>query len=252
MRALVVVLVLLVAGCSSGIYKVPPKEYQQQVKTLGVVPLLVDGRSTVQHPEATEIFDLLRRAAAGRAAEVVSGLREKKGYFDVRLIDEPPRLLAEQLLVKAKFDELGQPRGYELNQAVLADICHDTVVDGVLLLTLEGAVHNEKRWSRGTTLESLTTDFNDIMATASVVAPDGRVLWEMNGGEAVTILPLQYPDFDEAFYNHTDAVKVKFIGFSGLEKTLLPLAEKGKPTRSPQIGEWLKKVTAALSPSLFR
>ncbi len=250
MRITIVILFLLLAGCSSGIYNVPTKEYQQQVRTLGVLPLVVDTRSVVKHPEATEIFSLLRRAATGQSEVVVDALRKKKGYFDVRHINEPARVLAEKLLLKADVDELGQPRGYQLNLQVLAELCKDSVVDGILLLNLQSAVHNEKRWSRNT-FETLITDYNDIMATASVVSADGRVLWEMSGVDAVTILALQYPDFDEAHFNKSDAVNLKFIGISGLEKTLLPVNEEGQ-SQSPQIAGWLNKVTAALSPTLFR
>ncbi len=252
MRFLVLFLVVLITGCSGGVYKIPPEEYQQQVKTLGVLPVLVDGRSTIQHPEGAAILDLLRRAAAGQGESVVEKMRNRKGYFDVRLIREPSRLLSEQLLVKAEFDELGQPRGYRPDPQLLAELCRDSVVDGLLLISFQAAVHNEKRWSRNT-FETLITDYNDIMATASVVAADGRVLWEMNGADAATILRLQYPDFDEAYFNKTDAVKLKFISLSGLEKTLLPVSDKAKETpQSPQVREWLDKVVAALSPSLFR
>lgn len=252
MRITILILFLLLTGCSNGIYNVPTKEYQQQVKTLGVLPLVVDARSVINHPDGPEIFSLLRRAATGQSEAVVDALRKKKGYFDVRLINQPARVLAENLLLKADIDELGQPRGYQLNLQFLAELCKDSVVDGVLLLNLQAAVHNEKRWSRNT-FETLITDYNDIMATASVVLADGRVLWEMSGADAVTILALQYPDFDEAHFNKSDAVKLKFIGIAGLEKTLLPAVEEGQESpQSPQITGWLKKVTAALSPTLFR
>lgn len=252
MRILILSMVLLIAGCSSGIYNVPTKDYQQQVKTLGVLPLLVDGRSTILHPDKQAILELVRRASVGHSETIVESLRNKKGYFDVRLIPEPPGLLAEKLLLRMDIDELGQPRGYQLDQQFLAELCRDSVVDGLLVVSLQGVVHNEKRWSRNT-FETLITDFNDIVATASVVAADGRVLWEMSGADTVTILSLQYPDFDEAYFNKTDAVKLKFIGLAGLEKNLLPAPkqEGGKP-QSPEIIGWLKKVTSAISPSLFR
>jgi len=252
MRRVIFPLFLLIAGCSAGIFNVPSKEYQQQVKTLGVLPLIVDSRSVILHPEATEIFTLLRRGSIGQSEGVVESLRQKKGYFDVRLIAEPARLLAEKLLLKAEVDELGSPRGHQLNPEFLAELCKDSFVDGLLLLTLQSAVHNDKRWSRNT-FETLVTDYNDILATASVVSADGRVLWEMNGSDAATILQLQYPDFDEAYYNKSAAVKLKFIGLNGLERTLFPVPEKlQEESQSPQIIAWLNKVTAAISPTLFR
>ena len=252
MRILSLVLFLLLAGCSSGTYKVPTKEYQQQVKTLGVLPLIVDSRSAIVHPDADAIVSLLRRGAAGQSEIVVDELRRKKGYFDVRLVPEPARILSEKLLLKAGADELGLPRGYQLNQQFLAELCKDSFVDGLLLLNLQGVVHTDKRWSRNT-FEHLTTDFNDIMATATVVTADGRLLWELSGADATNVLALQYPDFDEAHFNREELVRLKFITLAGLEKTLLSPAEKEQGiSGSPQIAAWLQKVIAALSPTLFR
>ncbi|WP_020677043.1 hypothetical protein [Geopsychrobacter electrodiphilus] len=252
MRILVLILCLVFSGCGGGgVYHVTKEQYHQQIKTLGVLPLLVDSRSVILHPDRQAIFELVRRAAAGQGESVVNALRKKKGYFDVRLIHDPPRLLAEQLLLKARVDELGYPAGYQLNLPYLAELCKKAVVDGLLIFTLQGAVHNDKRWSRKT-LETLVTDYNDIVGTATLVAADGRVLWEMDGQNAEILLRLQYPDFDEAFYNRSDAVKLKFIGRAGLEKTLLTATGKDQEeSTSVQIKAWLEKVTSALSPTFF-
>lgn len=250
-RMVLFLLLLLLVGCSSGIYKVPPKEYRQQVKTLGVLPIVVDSRSAILHPEGPQVFELLRRSVAGQAGTMIDGLRSRKGYFDVRLVPEPARVIAEKLLIKAEVDKLGLPHGYQLDPQYLAELCRDSFVDGLLLLNLQAVVHQEKRWSRNT-FETLVADYNDIMASASVVAPDGQVLWESSGAAATTILQLQYPDFDEAYFNKSAAVKLKFIGLDGLERTLLPATGKAQDApQSAQIATWLKQVTAALSPTIF-
>ena len=252
MRKAVFALILLLAGCAGGVYKVPTEEYRQQVKTLGVLPVLVDARSTINHPQAGEIVDLLWRAAEGQSERLVLEMRKKKGYFDVRRVNEPARLVADRLLLRPQHNELGQPLGYQLDQTYLAELCRDAVVDGVLILALQGAVHNDKRWSRNT-FENLVTDYNDILATASVVAADGRVLWEMSGESAERVLTLQYADFDEAFYNKTDSVRVRFIGLDGLSKTLFPpTSAEGQQQPAVAVAGWLDKVGSALSPSLFR
>jgi len=251
MQVLVLMLCVVLSGCTGGVFHVPKEQYRQQMKTLGVLPVLVDGHSVINHPDASEIFEVVRRAAAGQGEAVVDDLRKQKGYFDVRLVTEPPQLLADKLLLKSRFDELGYPSGYQLNLAYLAELCKDAAVDGILMFNLQGAVHNDKRWSRKT-LETLVTDYNDVIGTATVVAADGRVLWEMVGQEAETILALQYPDFDEAYYNKSSAVKLKLIGLEGLRKTLITEGGKdqGKPPSEP-IRAWLKKVALALSPTLF-
>jgi len=53
-----------------------------------------------------------------------------------------------------------------------------------------------------------------------VVLPDGRVVWEYPGEGGEKFLELQYPDFDEAYYNKTDQVAIKFISVPGLDRTL--------------------------------
>jgi hypothetical protein len=63
---------------------------------------------------------------------------------------------------------------------------------------------------------------------------------------------LQYADFDEAYYNKTDEVKIRFIGSEGIERTL------SEPERTlfgrselPRVyREALDRVVDALSPGL--
>ncbi|NCO51720.1 MAG: hypothetical protein GW875_06445 [Deltaproteobacteria bacterium] len=246
------ILVLIpLAGCTNAAYKIPQREYRQQVKTLGVLPLLVDGRSAIVHPEAEAIVRLLRRVAEGRSPQLVETLRAGKGYFDVRLVQEPPVLLAEKLLGSGLRDSQGLPTGFKLDSQYLKDLCQRAAVDALLVMVLQGVEHEEKRWSRNT-FEYLTTRFNDIMATAAVVTADGQRVWALNGADATLIQPLQYPDFDEAYYNHTQKVRLKFISYAGLEKSLVPAATPNDDRIPAQpLTDWLDRVARALTPSFL-
>lgn len=250
--AILLLLVLFsLTACTNAAYQISPREYRQQVKTLGVLPVLVDGRSVIVHPQAEQIVRLLRRVAAGQSPQVVETLRAKKGYFDVRLIQEPPQLLAEKLLRRGLVDARGLPLGFELDPQYLGELCRRAVVDGVLIMVLQGVQHQEKRWSRNT-FEYLTTDYNDIMATASVVTADGRRVWALDGASTALIQPLQYPDFDEAYYNRTEQVQLKFISYAGLEKSLIPPAAQDKQKIPPEtLPAWLEQVTKELTPSFL-
>ena len=244
-----ILILISLAGCTNAAYKIPQREYRQQVKTLGVLPLLVDGRSTIVHPEAEAIVRLLRRVAEGRSPQLVETLRAGKGYFDVRLVQEPPVLLAEKLLRSGQRDSQGLPIGFELDIQYLKDLCQRTAVDGLLIMVLQGVEHEEKRWSRNT-FEYIKTSFNDIMATASVVTADGQRVWALNGADATLIQPLQYPDFDEAYYNHTEKVRLKFISYPGLEKSMIPSPTQNDKKVPPQtLPDWLDRVARALTPS---
>lgn len=253
MRFIILCILMLIplTACTNASYKIPRGEYRQQVKTLGVLPLLVDGRSAIIHPEAEQIVRLLRRVAEGRSLPVVEALRAGKGYFDVRLVQEPPLLLAEKLLRSGLSNAQGLPVGFELDSQYLRDLCQRAVVDGLLIMVLQGVQHEEKRWSRNT-FEYLTANYNDIMATASVVTADGQRVWALDGASATLIQPLQYPDFDEAYYNRTQQVRQKFISYAGLEKSLIPSPGSNDKKAPPEIlPDWLERVARTLTPSFL-
>lgn len=244
---------LLLVGCSSGMYKVPKEEYRSQVKTLGVLPIIVDDQSAINHSQRAEIVSLLRRTAIGKLESSIEQLRQKKGYFDVRYVGEDPRQLLQQLIVGPlpAAEKTGLPGGYRFSAAGAKQLIGQKVVDALLVVVLSGVEHEEKRRSRNK-LETLTTTFNDIMATATVIDARGRVLWEMNGAEAYQLLALQYPDFDEAFFNRTDAVVLKEVRLEGLERVLTVEQKEGQPLRmAPAYRDLIDTLVDALSPSLL-
>lgn len=243
---------LLLAGCGSH-YKIPKKEYQERVQTLGVLPILVDADSTIMRPDRAEVLDLLRRMSSGRETRLIEILRQEKAYFDIRAVAGDPEALFSRLILNRALRGEGDKlyRRYQFSGQGAAELARENGVDALLVIVLNGVVRPEKRWDNPPTT-FLKTDYNSIQATTSVVLPSGELAWEYPGsGEG--FLGLQYPDFVEAKYNKTDQVKTKDITLVGLERTLV---EREKAllggTSFPFVYRLLfEEIASALKPGFF-
>jgi len=103
-------LIVFLAGCTSGTFKVPKKEYQTRVQVLGVLPLLVDYNSPLNYPQKDNLFNILASSVSGKHELLVKQLKEEKGYFDVRSLSISPELTALSLLsAGTPHDESGWP-----------------------------------------------------------------------------------------------------------------------------------------------
>lgn len=245
-------LTVLLGGCASGEYLVPKSQYQSKVQVLGVLPLLVDRSARIDYPHPEQLSDLLTRSAAGKYKVLVDRLRKEKGYFDVRALEGSPELLGMSLLsAPPTYDDLGRPQGLPLNTQAIAELVKQNVVDALLVVVFSEARIEETRRSRGL-LESLKTRYSDVVATAAVVAGDGQLLWQMAGADTFEALPLQYPDFDEAYYNHTDVVAVKNITPAGIERILAEPQNGQAQDQLPEMyDELFARIVAGISPGLF-
>lgn len=241
---------VLLSACGSGTFQVPKQEYQSRVQVLGVLPLLVDQSSRPDYPQKDILFDMLVRSAEDKHQRLSARLQEKKGYFDVRTLTVNPQLTAMSLLGGGKTsDEFGRPTGYRFDSATVAELAKQNVVDALLVVVLSGEKITQTRRSR-TMLESLNTEYSDIIATAAVVERGGQVLWQMSGKDSFQFLVLQYPDFDEAHFNRTERVRVKDISLSGLERALQEKAKKSDDL--PKVyKELFKEIVSGISPGLL-
>lgn len=212
---------LLLTACGTGLYKVPTEEYRKEVKTLGVLPVLVDGNSTILHPQRDEIITMLQQASAGREERLIDLLRKNKNYFDVRAVKADPVSLAPRLIRGSTLvtNRNQVSRQYQFDPQVLAELTRNSVVDGLLIVVLNGVEQQEKRWDR-TPPDYLESRYNNILATAVVVNSAGKVFWEYPGTAGNAFLNLQYAAFDEAHFNKTEAVKVYFLSPEGVNRTL--------------------------------
>lgn len=219
-RWILLFLILLLAGCG-GSFKVPQAEYRERVQTLGVLPLMVDGNSVITHPDKGAVFDLLRRHSRDKHGRLIDLLKEQRGYFDIRPVEGDPREFF-RLLVKSdalRGEGADVHRHYEFTPGAAAELAERNVVDALLVVILHGEVHPAKRWDRRH-LVYLEAPYNEIMATAAVVMPSGEVVWEYPAAGGGAFLYLQYPDFDEAYYNRSDTVNIKYISLVGIDRTL--------------------------------
>ncbi|SDZ98434.1 hypothetical protein SAMN05660420_00962 [Desulfuromusa kysingii] len=245
-------LIIFLAGCGSGTFQVPKQEYQSRVQVLGVLPLLVDTNSNLKYPQRDNLFAILTRSAEGKHEYLVEALKEKKGYFDVRSLSVSPELTALSLLsAGSPHDESGHPLGYAFDATTVAEIARTNVLDAVLVVVFSGEQIEETRRSR-TKLETLTTQFSDIRATAAVVDRQGQVLWELAGPDSFQALVLQYADFDEAYYNKTNLVRVKNVDLSGVERFLAETPDKNGVATLPRMYQNLfSDIASGISPNLF-
>jgi len=245
-------LIIFLSGCVSGEYQIPKQEYQAKVQVLGVLPLLVDYNSPLNYPQKDTLYDILARSTNGKHEILVEQLKKKKGYFDVRSLPASPELTALSLLsAGSPHDEAGWPRGYALDAATISEMARQNVVDAVLVVVFSGEQIEETRRSR-TKLETLTTRFNDVRTTAAVIDRNGQLLWQLAGKESFQALVLQYADFDEAYFNKTDLVRVKNVSLSGIERALDEDPDKDGVTELPAMyADLFSEITSGISPSLL-
>jgi hypothetical protein len=245
----------LMQACSSGdYYKISQKAYRLKVQTLGVLPLLVDEDSAIVHPDGEELVNVLRCHNAAKEVRLIEILKGGKDYFDVRPVAGNPQQLFGRLVSTDSLCGEGSAlyRSYYFNAAAVAELTERNVVDALLVIILNGVVRPEKRWDR-MHLSYLEADYNMILATAFVVLPSGEVVWEYPGQPGEAFLELQYPAFDEAYYNKTDKVKIRHITLAGLERVLAETDRDflGRTAFPRPYQEVFERIDSALKPGLL-
>lgn len=234
LMVMVLLLPILLLGCGGGAYKISKEEYRDRVRTLGVLPLMLDEGSTIRYPQRQELLALLRQHNSGKHEKLAELLRADRNYFDVRTVSGDPQALFSRLVKGSVLRGEGDAlyRRYLFDGAAASQVASENIVDGLLVLVANGVERIEKRRDRGTSLSYLEAPYNSVLITAAVVLPSGEIAWEYAGHPGAPFLPLQYPDFEEAHFNNTDEVKVKFVSLPGLERVLTERA-KGVMVRDP-------------------
>ncbi|RME37576.1 MAG: hypothetical protein D6794_06790 [Deltaproteobacteria bacterium] len=226
-------ILVLLPGCGGGRFHVSKQDYQQQVRTLGVVPLLVDAGSFA-HPEAERLIELLWHSSRDRHTALVEQLRRRDRYFDIRRVEGDPAALAARLIAGSSLTRGGDLlyRDYRFQPDAVAALCSDNLVDGLLVVILSEIERVETRRDR-IPVNYLKAPFRSVQVRAYVVLPDGRIAWSFPADGSRPFVALQYPDFDEAYYNRTDEVRVKNISLAGVKRAL---AEGGDPKKTGPAG----------------
>ena len=222
-KILFVLLSLILSGCAANtLYTVSPEEYSQQVKTLGVLPVLIDVES-IHYDSRDDLVALLERSSASVQQALTEKLRKQGRHFDVRPVVADPlsirsRLLAGQTVVgEAAATRLN----YSFSPQGSAELGEEAVVDALLVVVVHGIKRQEKRWSSySLQMEYLWDNYSSLLYTAAIVDLTGRVLWQCDMPTGEVMLRLDYPDFTEAYWNRTESVRIKTITLSGLQRTL--------------------------------
>jgi len=257
---LFLVSLLLLGACSYPSFEVPAKEYRSRVKTLGVLPLLVDAESDIHHPQRDQVVALLERDSEGVSRRLAEMLRAQKSYFDVRQLQASPRTLFAELVSGSRASGEGSALrlDYGFRGDAAARLTQENGVDALLVLVLHGVVRSERRWDRAAlAVTYLDTPTNLVTVSAYVIDATGQPLWKLSGERAGTFLDLQYPDFDEAYYNRSDQVPMRYLRLEGLERALAVKPEQTLPNETLTAPYWglFRRIAADLDPGrpgLFR
>lgn len=235
-KTVLVFIALALVGCTAITGK-PQPDVPKRIKTLGVLPLLIDDE-TVEYSNREGLVALLAEKNRGVDALLVEQLRKKGDFFDVRQVEgDPAGLLAA---VVAERSLVGEKRGqhidYGINATGIRELSDSHLVDGLLVVVINGVKRSEKRWNPNSTrFEYLVTNYRSLLYTAFVVDAAGQKLWERAVPAGDVFLRLDYPDFSEAYWNRTKEVLVKEISLPGLDRELSEV-EKGLfvKTETPQ------------------
>lgn len=224
---ILIIMVLTLAGCAALTGKQQP-EVPKRIKTLGVLPLLIDADS-VEYSNREGLVALLAENSRNVDGWLVEQLRSKGDFFDVRQIEgELQGLLTAVVAERRLVGEKASSRlDYGVNAAGVRELSERHLVDGLLVVVVNGVKRPEKRWNPNSTrFEYLVTDYRSLLYTAFVVDASGKKLWERVVPPGDVFLRLDYPDFSEAYWNRTKEVRVKEISLPGIDRALTEV-EKG-------------------------
>jgi len=224
MKRVLLLLLLLVFGCAQNHFNVPVENYASRVRTLGVVPIIIDEESDILHPQKEQLVSLVAQANRANEYQLVRELRGTGNYYSVSLLDGDPRQIFSSLYSRReKRDDASiQYNKYFWKIDELREYVKKNNLDAIMLIVVGGLSRTDKVYS-GTKLSSLISDYNYLIMTAQVLDKNGAVLWEYPNfrGRMLKYSPmiaLQYPDFNEAEANMSDRVEVKFKSIEGISR----------------------------------
>ena len=225
----------LLVGCA-GLFGPPPVEVPKRVRTLGILPVLIDSES-IDYSNREGLIAVLEETSQDVDDWLIEELREKGDYFDVRKIEGASAQLFSQVIASRSVVAEGAATRYEyaFNPAGITELVEGQLVDAVLVVVINGVKRSEKRWSPNSTrLEYLTSEYSSLLYSAAIIAAPAEQLWARNISPGDFFLRLDYADFSEAFWNLTDAVRIKEISLPGLHRSLT----------EPETGLFIKRTTA--------
>ena len=219
-------LLTLVGGCAQNHYNLPRESIVEQVRILGVAPIIVDADSDIRFPQKEELVTLLANTNRTHERDLLLRLKNSNSFYAVTMTEGDPKALLASLLSRRerRDDAAIQYNKYFWKEDVLRDYLKRNTLDALLLVVVSGITRPEKIRSSNF-MDALETDYNYLIMTAQMVDAKGTILWEypnfrQRSLSYTPLLNLQYPDFDEATANMSSKVQVKFKSFEGIKRAL--------------------------------
>src|SRR4051794_38962123 len=100
---LVPLLLASLTGCARNYYNVPPETFTQKVRTLGVLPIMVDPGSDIGHPQKDAVLQVVREANRKNERAFVSRLKEGGNFLSVQFIEGEADKQFDALFFRREF-----------------------------------------------------------------------------------------------------------------------------------------------------
>lgn len=220
------VLLPLINGCARNHFNVPQDSFADQVKTLGLVPIIVDASSDIRHPQRDELIALTTAQNRLHEKDLLRLLKNTNSFYTVTLLDtDPQALFKEQLFRRERRDDASiQYNKYFWKTDGMTELIRKNSLDALMVVVVSGITRPEKI-SSANLLSSLEADYNYLIMTAQILDRKGTILWEYPNFRTrllsyTPVVNLQYPDFDEARANMSPKVQVKFKALEGIKRAL--------------------------------
>lgn len=144
-KTVFIILSLFLSGCvANTAYTVTPAEYAQQVKALGVLPVLIDAES-IDYAARDELFSLLELSTAAVQQTLVDKLRKQGRHFDVRPVTGDPESIRTRIL--AGQSTVGETASthlkYTFSSEGSAALADEAVADALLVVVVHGIKRQE-------------------------------------------------------------------------------------------------------------
>lgn len=226
LRLLLLLPFILLSGCSQYHYNIPVQNLSEQVRVLGVAPIMIDSGSDIDHPEKNQLISMVADINRNTEHLFVRKLKSTGNFFTVALLDgEPEKFFTSMLYRREKRDDasIRYNKHFWKNEE-LGDYIRKNNLDAIMLIVVSGIKKIDKI-SSVTLLSSLTAEYNYLIMTAQILDAKGNIIWEYPNfrRKILTYSPLinlQYPDFSEAEANRSQKTNVKYKSLEGIRRTL--------------------------------
>lgn len=221
-------MMMSVNGCAHNFYNVPQETLAENVKVLGVVPVMIDTETDVRHPQKDELFTLLMNTNRTYERSLATLLKKKNSFYTVLQLDNDPKAVFTSILARRerRDDASIQYNKYFWKQDAIADLIKKNSVDAVMVVVISGITKRDRVYS-DTFFNYLDADYNMLIMTAQVLDAKGNILWEYPNFikkpmsvqlSYEPLFSLQYPDFNAAKANLNPKIEVKFKTLEGIKR----------------------------------